>query len=203
MEKIRTEVLLYAQFRFLHQRKISSLYSDINPTRCNLTRFIYTWKLLYMFRVVSPPIIRSTHSCIYSICYLSNRYCYLPLSWESWNCSAVPTVPNLTHINSNFLNVATYHCENDCFYRHQPAIQEILFLDITSFLCFFFLFTMFTIQIMCYYNSLGLNTQYYRVFLDMLILNPFLTIPAILLAIFYFPAQFSNYRCCGFEIFKH
>ena len=27
-------------------------------------------KLLYMFRVVSPPIIRSTHKCIYSIWYL-------------------------------------------------------------------------------------------------------------------------------------
>ena len=36
-------------------------------------------KLLYMFRVVSPPIIRSTHNCIYSIWYLSDRYCYLPL----------------------------------------------------------------------------------------------------------------------------
>ena len=27
-------------------------------------------KLLYMFRVVFPPIIRSTHNCIYSIWYL-------------------------------------------------------------------------------------------------------------------------------------
>ena len=27
------------------------------PTRCNVTQFIYIWKLLYMFRVVSPPII--------------------------------------------------------------------------------------------------------------------------------------------------
>ena len=42
-------------------------------------------KLLYMFRVVSPPIITSTHNCIYSIWYLSNSYCYLPLLWKSWN----------------------------------------------------------------------------------------------------------------------
>ena len=28
-------------------------------------------KLLYMFRVVSPPIIRSTNNCIYSIRYQS------------------------------------------------------------------------------------------------------------------------------------
>ena len=45
----------------------------------------YTWKLLYMFRVVPPPIIRSVYNCIYSIWYLSHRYCYLPLSWKIWN----------------------------------------------------------------------------------------------------------------------
>ena len=38
-----------------------------------------------MFRVVVPPIIRSAYNCIYSIWYLSHRYCYLPLSWKSWN----------------------------------------------------------------------------------------------------------------------
>jgi hypothetical protein len=38
-----------------------------------------------MFRVVLPPIIRSECNCIYSIWYLSHRYCYLPLSWKSWN----------------------------------------------------------------------------------------------------------------------
>ena len=42
-------------------------------------------KLLYMFQVVPPPIIRSANNCIYSIWYLSDRYCYLPLSWKSWN----------------------------------------------------------------------------------------------------------------------
>jgi hypothetical protein len=39
----------------------------------------FIWKLLYMFRVVPPPIIRSAKNCIYSIWYLSDRYCYLPL----------------------------------------------------------------------------------------------------------------------------
>jgi hypothetical protein len=38
-----------------------------------------------MFRVVSPPIIGSANNCIYSIWYLSHRYCYLPLSWKRWN----------------------------------------------------------------------------------------------------------------------
>ena len=52
---------------------------------------IYVWKLLYMFRLVSPLIIKSTHNCIYSIWYLLKRYCYLPLWWKSWNF--VPTLP--------------------------------------------------------------------------------------------------------------
>jgi hypothetical protein len=45
----------------------------------------FIWKVLYMFRVVPPPIIKSVNNCIYSICYLSHRYCYLPLSWKNWN----------------------------------------------------------------------------------------------------------------------
>jgi len=61
------------------------IYSNIYPKRCNVTQFIYIWKLLYMFRVVLPPIIRSVYKCIYRIWYLSHRYCYLPLSWKSWN----------------------------------------------------------------------------------------------------------------------
>ena len=31
-------------------------------------------------------VIRSANNCIYSIWYLSHRYCYLPLSWKIWNC---------------------------------------------------------------------------------------------------------------------
>ena len=45
----------------------------------------FIWKLLYMFRVVPSPIIRNANNCIYSIWYLSHSYCYLPLSWKSWN----------------------------------------------------------------------------------------------------------------------
>ena len=45
----------------------------------------FIWKLLYMFRVVPPPIIRSAKICIYSIWYLSDRYCYLPIAAGSSN----------------------------------------------------------------------------------------------------------------------
>jgi hypothetical protein len=61
------------------------VYSNICPTRCNVTQFIYIWKLLYMFRVVPPSIIRSAYNCIYSFWYLSHRYCYLPLTAGSSN----------------------------------------------------------------------------------------------------------------------
>ena len=45
-------------------------------------------KLLYMFRAVTPPIIRSTYNCNYNIWHWSNRLCYLPLYRSCWNCSS-------------------------------------------------------------------------------------------------------------------
>ena len=45
---------------------------------------LYFCKLLYMFRVVTPPTIRSTYNCNYSIWHWSNHLCYL-LLW--WSCS--------------------------------------------------------------------------------------------------------------------
>jgi len=39
----------------------------------------FIWQLLYMFRVVPPPIIRSAYNCIYIIWYLSHCYWYLLL----------------------------------------------------------------------------------------------------------------------------
>jgi len=45
----------------------------------------FIWNLLYMFRAVPPPIVRSAYNFIYSIWYLSYRYCYLPLAAGSNN----------------------------------------------------------------------------------------------------------------------
>ena len=65
----------------------------------------FIWKLLYMFRLVPPPIIRSANNCYYNIWYLSHRYCYLPLSvgtglgvlWVAYathsTLKPVPTLP--------------------------------------------------------------------------------------------------------------
>jgi len=62
---------------------IGSIFQYISNKMQRYT--IYIWKLLYMFRVILPPIIRSAYNCIYRIWYLSHRYCYLPLSWKRWN----------------------------------------------------------------------------------------------------------------------
>jgi hypothetical protein len=65
--------------------RASYVNSNIYPTRCNVTQFIYVWKLLYMIRVVISPIIRRAYNCIYSVWYLSQLYCYLPFLWKSRN----------------------------------------------------------------------------------------------------------------------
>jgi hypothetical protein len=38
---------------------------------------LYFCKVLYMFRVTLPPIIRSTYKCNYSIWHWSNCICYM------------------------------------------------------------------------------------------------------------------------------
>jgi len=65
-------------------------------------------KLLYMFWVVQPPIMRNANNCIYSICYLSHRYCYRPLSWKSWNWFECVWVrhPQHTQTSSNSSTIA-------------------------------------------------------------------------------------------------
>jgi len=70
-------ILLWSWINF---RCISCIiYSNIYLNKMQRYTLYFIWKLLYMFRVVPPPIIRSANNCIYSIWYLSHRYCYLPL----------------------------------------------------------------------------------------------------------------------------
>jgi len=66
----------YIQLTFMSPC-IASIFYYISNKMQRYT--VYIWKLLYVFRVAPPPIIRSTYTCIYSIWYLSDRYCYLPL----------------------------------------------------------------------------------------------------------------------------
>jgi hypothetical protein len=85
----------------------------------------FIWKLLYKFRVVLPPIIRSAYNCIYSIWYLSHRYCYLPLSWKSWDwfecaCRTDIIDPVCSCLKANF-----HVCSN--IYNQQHATLHSLF----------------------------------------------------------------------------
>ena len=64
----------------MNVKKMMKLFQYIsNRMQSYTVYFIYIWKLLYMFRVLPPPIIKSANNCIYSIWYLSDRYCSLPL----------------------------------------------------------------------------------------------------------------------------
>jgi hypothetical protein len=65
-------------------------------------------------------------------------------------------------------------------------------------MCFFLIFQFYDSNYVLLYLF---SFQYYNLFLDILIFIIFLIFPVTLLALFYFPAQFSSYRHCGFEIF--
>ena len=73
-----------------------------------------------MFRAVSPPIIRSTYNCIYSIWYLSKR----------WNCRAVPTLPRQRQVAVTVWQVPdavyTVVCVPDDGWRYRPKHVEQL-----------------------------------------------------------------------------
>ena len=59
-------------------------YINNRPTRCNTKQSIYySASSLYMFRVSTTPIIRSTHNCNYSLRYWSYFLCsYLSPTWS-------------------------------------------------------------------------------------------------------------------------
>jgi hypothetical protein len=58
-------------------------YKCISNKMQRYTIYLYLKTALHVSDGAS--IIRSAYKCIYSIWYLTHRYCYLPLSWKSWN----------------------------------------------------------------------------------------------------------------------
>jgi hypothetical protein len=46
----------------------------LSSLKMECIRFFFIWKLLHIFQMVPPPIIRNANNCIYSIWYLSERY---------------------------------------------------------------------------------------------------------------------------------
>jgi len=63
------------------QQNIGPIIFKVLPTRCNLPRSIYFYKLLCMFQAVPPPNIRSTKLYIASGIVKP----ILLLSWMRWN----------------------------------------------------------------------------------------------------------------------
>jgi hypothetical protein len=55
-----------------------SIFQYISNKMQRYTVYLYLETAL-LFRVVLSPIIRSAYNCIYSVWFLSHRYCYLPL----------------------------------------------------------------------------------------------------------------------------
>jgi len=66
--------------------------STIVQQGATIYSLLYFCKLLYMFWVVTPPIIRSIYNCNYSIWHWSNHLCYHPLWWGSWKFQYLNTV---------------------------------------------------------------------------------------------------------------
>jgi hypothetical protein len=72
--------------------------------------------VLCTLKPIPPSIIRSAYNCIYSIWYLSHRYCYLPLSWKRWNWDVtVWQIPNA---------VDTLVCAPDDGWKSRPKYVE-------------------------------------------------------------------------------
>ena len=63
------------------------IYINNCPTRCNTKQSIYnSASSLYMFRVSTTRIIKSTQNCNYSLRYWSYFLCsYLPPAWPTWS----------------------------------------------------------------------------------------------------------------------
>jgi hypothetical protein len=83
LEQKGDEIILNVIQRYvLHVREtvLRELMSLIALQVATIYSLLYFSKPLHIFRVVIPPIIRSTYNCNYSIWNSSNRLCYLLLS---------------------------------------------------------------------------------------------------------------------------
>jgi len=90
----------------------TSTYCNIYPTRCNVTQFILSGNCSTYFgwhHHLPLSGAQTTVSAASGTC-LSHGYCYLPLSWKSWNwfeCVVVDVRhPQHTQISSNSSTIA-------------------------------------------------------------------------------------------------
>ena len=73
--------------RFYRNADYPDSLSIIVQKNVTMYSLLYFCKLLYVFRVVTPPIIRRSYNCNHSIWHCSNSFCYCPHSGQ-WQASA-------------------------------------------------------------------------------------------------------------------
>jgi hypothetical protein len=91
-----------------------------------------------MFWVVPAPIIKSANNCIYSICYLSHRYCYLPLSWRSWrfhpkHVEEFPDINKQCNVASSWIYIGIYILEELCTFMKISQRSWVKYKNCGSF----------------------------------------------------------------------
>jgi len=119
----------------------------------------YIWKLLYMFRVVPPPIIRSANNCIYSIWNLSHCYCYLPLSWKIWNWFQCTVGGVATHSTLKPALDAVVCAPDDGWWYHPKHVEQFadkincVMLHLVEYILEYFLYITATSFNVCTVNN--------------------------------------------------
>jgi hypothetical protein len=94
----------------------------------------FVWKLLYMFRVVPPPTIRSAYNCIYSIWYLSHRYCYMKVIFLTGG-RVINTNPvsfafyNKDDVSFNVLNVHGSYKYSNIYIQQDATLHNLFHLE--------------------------------------------------------------------------
>jgi hypothetical protein len=83
-ECINKSVHMVYVYKILFNARYTEILTFMGPCIVRIFQYIsnkmqrytiyFIWKLLYMFRMVPLPIIRSANKCTYSIWYLSHRY---------------------------------------------------------------------------------------------------------------------------------
>ena len=87
----------------------------------------FIWKLLCMFRVVPPPIIRSANNCIYNIWYLSHRAVHNILTYIQQDATlhSLFYLETALHVSGG---TSTHHQERKQLYLHYLVFVTPLLL---------------------------------------------------------------------------
>jgi hypothetical protein len=107
--------IVFNVYGSVHRKNILIYIS--NKTQRYTVYFI--WKLLYLFRVVPLPIIRSANNCICSIWYLSHRYCHLPL--YKINCVTLHLVG---YISEQLMALSHTKIQDSKYGKRRPALVK-------------------------------------------------------------------------------